>query len=173
MQTFLPHPDFKASAKALDWRRLGKQRVEALQVLQTLAASSTQERRGWRNHPTVKMWRGYENALAEYGIACCDEWLRREYADTTREKILALQAKCFKPVGLGFVIQPPWLGDDHLHSSHRATLLWKADVDFTAVVMTRRDWANSKQGQDAAATLQWYKSQGWKEEPRYAYYWPK
>ena len=36
MQTFLPYPDFAASAAALDDRRLGKQRVEALQVLRAL-----------------------------------------------------------------------------------------------------------------------------------------
>ncbi|CAM5346647.1 Cytoplasmic protein OS=Streptomyces chartreusis OX=1969 GN=CP983_00565 PE=4 SV=1 [Streptomyces chartreusis] len=31
MQTFLPHPDFRQTALLLDRRRLGKQRVEALQ----------------------------------------------------------------------------------------------------------------------------------------------
>ena len=33
MQTFLPYADFLASAKALDQKRLGKQRVETIQVL--------------------------------------------------------------------------------------------------------------------------------------------
>ena len=32
LQTYLPYPDFAASARALDPRRLGGQRVEALQV---------------------------------------------------------------------------------------------------------------------------------------------
>ena len=36
MQTFLPFPDFKMSAQVLDYKRLGKQRVEALQILKTL-----------------------------------------------------------------------------------------------------------------------------------------
>jgi hypothetical protein len=39
VQTFLPYPDFAASAAsaaALDSKRLGKQRVEALQVLRAL-----------------------------------------------------------------------------------------------------------------------------------------
>ncbi len=36
LQTFLPYADFAASAAALDWRRLGKQRVENLQIMQTL-----------------------------------------------------------------------------------------------------------------------------------------
>jgi len=33
MQTFLPYPDFAASSAVLDDRRLGKQRVEALQIV--------------------------------------------------------------------------------------------------------------------------------------------
>ncbi len=53
MQTFLPYPDFKRSAKVLDYRRLGKQRVEALQILKALQV----ENYGWRNHPIVKMWK--------------------------------------------------------------------------------------------------------------------
>lgn len=36
MNTFLPYPSFKDSAKCLDNKRLGKQRVECLQILRTL-----------------------------------------------------------------------------------------------------------------------------------------
>ena len=32
MQTFLPYADFKRSAESLDNKRLGKQRVEAMQI---------------------------------------------------------------------------------------------------------------------------------------------
>jgi len=32
MNTFLPYPDFVKSAQCLDYRRLGKQRVEAWQI---------------------------------------------------------------------------------------------------------------------------------------------
>ena len=35
MQTFLPYPDMIKSAKALDYKRLGKQRVEAKQIIFT------------------------------------------------------------------------------------------------------------------------------------------
>ena len=33
MQTFLPYESFRESAKVLDWRRLGKQRVEGMQII--------------------------------------------------------------------------------------------------------------------------------------------
>lgn len=36
MQTFLPYPDFAESASVLDRQRLGKQRVETLQVMKAL-----------------------------------------------------------------------------------------------------------------------------------------
>lgn len=36
VNTFLPYPSFEESARVLDWRRLGKQRVEAQQILRVL-----------------------------------------------------------------------------------------------------------------------------------------
>ncbi|GAB3960278.1 hypothetical protein GCM10029978_009170 [Actinoallomurus acanthiterrae] len=64
MQTFLPYADFAATARVLDPRRLGKQRVEALQVLRGLTVPGY----GWRHHPAVRMWAGYEEALTRYGL---------------------------------------------------------------------------------------------------------
>ena len=44
MQTFLPFQDFAASAKVLDMKRLGKQRVETLQVLKAITTTDY----GWK-----------------------------------------------------------------------------------------------------------------------------
>jgi len=85
MQTFIPYKSFTQSARALDWRRLGKQRVEAKQILTCLESGRTT---GWRNHPAVRMWQGYENVLARYGLAMCNEWKRRGYKDTLTEFFL-------------------------------------------------------------------------------------
>jgi hypothetical protein len=73
MQTFLPYESYAASAEVLDNKRLGKQRVEVLQLLKALAGES----KGWVNHPAAKMWRGREFWLSIYGICVCDEWLSR------------------------------------------------------------------------------------------------
>ena len=54
MQTFLPYPDLRDSVACLDSKRLGKQRVECLQILNVLEGRRT----GWQNHPAVKMWAG-------------------------------------------------------------------------------------------------------------------
>jgi len=119
MQTFLPisvsglpAASCVMSARVLDRQRLGKQRVEALQILNTVTGKST----GWRNHPAVRMWVGHEDALAAYGRAMCVEWAWRGYEDN-----------CFKrfPVPGWDIRWPWWFGDESLAASHRSNLLRK------------------------------------------------
>lgn len=121
MQTFLPYADYYKSANCLDNKRLGKQRVEVLQILNTLSGTS----KGWNNHPIVKMWRGYEAALIEYGIAICDEWrLNRGFKDTIKVKIENIAPS-------SIVINPPWLGNEEFHRSHRSNLLRKLPSHYS------------------------------------------
>jgi Pyrimidine dimer DNA glycosylase len=124
VQTFLPYADFAESAAVLDPVRLGKQRVEAYQILRTLAGIT----HGWRHHPAVKMWRGHIGSLARYTIAVCGEWERRGYADTVADKVREFESAAAEP--------PPWLGDSTLHASHRSNLLrkdpdWYRQFDWT------------------------------------------
>ena len=127
VQTFLPYPDFAATASVLDDRRLGKQRVEGLQIVRAILVPNYP----WRHHPAALMWKGYEEALQSYLTAVCDEWDRRGYADTCRYSIRARLAEA----GVGAPVTqseladldrlPPWLGDEALHRSHRGALLRK------------------------------------------------
>lgn len=112
MQTFLPYEDFAESARVLDYRRLGKQRVEAWQIIKALNGES----RGWVNHPAVKMWDGHIPALAQYAIAITEEWISRGYNDSMLER--------FRAIG-GEVKLPDWLGNRELHISHRSNLIRK------------------------------------------------
>jgi Pyrimidine dimer DNA glycosylase len=131
MQTFLPYPDFAACAVVLDTRRLGKQRVEALQIVRALLVPEY----GWRHHPAVLMWKGYPEALGRYGLEVCGEWRARGFADTCQPKILADLGQ----LGVELVrgqeelaaagALPPWLGDAALHRSHQSALLRK-DPEF-------------------------------------------
>lgn len=110
MQTFLPFADFRASARALDFRRLGKQRVEADQILMTLYGRSN----GWANHPAVRMWRGYESALIVYRNVMIEEWVSRGYKNT-------MPLYDFPEIyGV-----PRWMGDEALHLSHQSNLVRK------------------------------------------------
>lgn len=140
MQTFLPSSDYYESARMLDYRRLGKQRVEVLQILRALMGKTN----GWRNHPAVRMWRGYERELVTYGDAICSEWIQRGYKDTCRRKILELDLE-LEAQGVDFV-DPPWLGSPEFHASHRAALKAK-DPDY-------------------------YGQFGWSEEAGIDYVWP-
>ncbi|WP_413470952.1 MSMEG_6728 family protein [Streptomyces peucetius] len=85
MQTFLPYPDFRSSALVLDRRRLGKQRVEALQVLRGLVVPGY----GWRHHPAVRMWAGYEEALVRYGLEVCKVWREQGHQDGCAATLVA------------------------------------------------------------------------------------
>lgn len=95
----------------LDYRRLGKQRVEAWQVLRALRG----ETKGWRNHPAVLMWRGHENALNLYAREMCLEWRERGYVDNMLDRFVCV----------GEPTLPKWLGDSRLHLSHQSNLIRK------------------------------------------------
>jgi hypothetical protein len=127
VQTFLPYADFEASARALDDRRLGKQRVEALQVVRGLTVPGY----GWRHHPAVKMWRGHLEALGRYAITCCETWVGRGFADTCAATLGTDLAAAgvtgirTQDVLSGLGALPLWLGDAEFHLSHRSALVRK------------------------------------------------
>lgn len=149
MQTFLPYADYAHTARCLDRQRLGKQRVETLQILRTLLSLRRSEPDvAWANHPAVLQWEGYHRHLGAYGRIICSAWRNRGYADTCKEKITLVTQELILLEDVDFPTRgvPPWLGDDRLHSSHRAALLAKHPEHY---------------GQF-----------GWSEKPEINYYWP-
>lgn len=117
MQTFLPFSDFKESIEVLDYRRLGKQRVETFQVLNILLGRT--QSKGWVNHPVTRMWRGFEEALKIYQNFTINEWIKRGYKNNMS----------FEIIDESSVVMPFWLGDERVHRSHRSNLLRK-DYDY-------------------------------------------
>jgi hypothetical protein len=127
MQTFMPYDNFIDSAACLDYRRLGKQRVECKQLLQALGVPVggplNAKPSSWRSHPCTRMWEGHEYSLSLYAIAVCREWRRRGYRDTLLDQ--------FMDAAAGLVVanadsaKPEWLGDENFHASHRSNLLRK------------------------------------------------
>jgi Pyrimidine dimer DNA glycosylase len=115
VQTFLPYRYFAQSAASLDRQRLGKQRVETLQVIKTLVWGG-----GWANHPAVKMWRGHVSALLAYQQAVCGEWMQRGYRDTCLAKSFTIAMVDPSQDDL-----PSWLGDPAFHLSHQSNLIRK------------------------------------------------
>lgn len=148
MQTFVPAAaSFVASLSVLDNKRLGKQRVEALTIYNTLRAS---DRRGWYNHPAVRMWRGHEFALLIYGVTNCELWKSRGFVDNISNNYyeqlqhFADQLKAFNTHST--LPLPSWWGDERVHSSHRAALL--------------------------AKNYEHYSQFGWTEAAKLDYFWP-
>lgn len=115
MQTFLPYSDFSNSMRCLDNLRLGNQVYrEGLTLI----------RGGWPNHPASKMWRGYECSLAHYCLRGAQEMAYRNYwkNEVVFRWVLYFQdaVACHPETG-----DPPWLGDESIHASHRSNLIRK------------------------------------------------
>ena len=109
MQTFLPYADFQKTAEVLDYKRLGKQRVEAFQILNILEGKTSSK--AWVNHPAVKMWRGYEDALRVYLRTIIIEWINRGYKNNM-----------VIPTEIAHYKIPFWLGNEKVHSGYRSNL---------------------------------------------------
>lgn len=133
MQTFLPYPGFFDTARVLDQRRLGKQRVETIQILRALTVPGY----GWKHHPAVKMWAGYEEALVRYGLDICSVWCATGRADTCAATLttdLARACGSFPVREQDELAEagevPPWLGLPELHRSHRSSLIRKDPAHY-------------------------------------------
>ena len=129
MQTFLPYKSFQKTAECLDYRRLGKQRVEAMQILKGLNDPNY----SWANHPACKMWKGHKNALKLYMNTMIKEWIKRGYNNTM--EIVPITGK---------ISYPSWLGKRKFHLAHKSNLLkkdkkyyskfkWNAPKDLTYI----------------------------------------
>lgn len=103
--TFRPYADHERTASVLDYRRLGKQRVEAIQIAGAALSYLTLESGGWTNHPVVRMWAGQPNPyldhhcgrihlsdLLDYYEAISREWKRRGYNHAMDYRALPLYA---------------------------------------------------------------------------------
>lgn len=146
MQTFLTSSNFHKVAKTLDWQRLCKQRVEAKQILNVLAAirrndlyiidkNGKRRKRGWLNHTAVLMWRGFDDALRRYHDIMIQEWIGRGFVNNMPLFEIPDDIK-----------YPKWLFNKDLHASHRSNLL-------------RKDYS-------------YYSKFGWSEPPTMEYIWP-
>ncbi len=133
MQTFLPYADFERSALALDRKRLGKQRVETIQIVRAL----TRPDYGWKNHPAVLMWKGFEEALGRYGFACCEAWTGLGFGDTcaltiaTDLRSAGIDTVRTQPELAAADALPAWLGDEAVHRSHQSALVRKDRAHYS------------------------------------------
>ena len=91
MQTFLPYSDIRQSLKVLDNKRLGKQRVEAFQIINAITGRPKLDGtpyKGWLNHPCSVMWKKFIPALKFYHNCCIDEWVSRGFVNTMQKEVI-------------------------------------------------------------------------------------
>jgi hypothetical protein len=122
MQTFITDHDMAISASNLDDKRLGKQRVEALQIFECLVVKETR----WKNHPVVKMWKGYEGYLLNvYLYNILSEWeIGRGFNnEKCKAKFILYQNLITRRIRTEYTI-PLWITDKFIET-HRSNLIRK------------------------------------------------
>jgi len=127
MQTFLPYSSFEKTAACLDFKRLGKQRVEAMQIYKIITGQSISK--AWRNHPAVSMWKNYEDALAYYYNCIRREWIKRGFKNNMPEL----------EVSFDKLKMPWWIGEEKFYSSHRSNLKRKFSEFYNKYNWTEPD----------------------------------
>lgn len=132
MQTFIwmpgddPRQAMWESLYYLDRQRLGKQRVEASQLLDAIDDPG----HGWRSHPACKMWMPYRAALVDYYNLSLKAWEARGY----RNDLLKL-----RDAG-DDIVYPPFITQGPLRASHRACLVIKNENYYARFVTDTDAW---------------------------------
>lgn len=130
---FVLHPDVNVNASLLDDTRLGKQRLEARQIIKILEAPIHQKM-SWRNHPITRSWIGYVDYLKHYYNAILLEWLRRGKNNTLS----------FYEVP-EIIIEPHWWDIKEIRYTHQANLYLKMPHHYAKILSELEDsFINSK-----------------------------
>lgn len=103
----------KETMKLLDTKRLGKQRVEAKQIINVIENKDGSV--GWKNHPIVKMWENHVDGLKYYFNCAVDEWILRGYKNTMEKYEIK---EVDDPL-------PWWFFNKQVQMSHKMSLLRK------------------------------------------------
>ncbi len=122
MQTFLPYVNIRSSLEYLDYRRLGKQRVEAMQIIRVLERGEGP----WFNHPAARMWKDNVAMLKLYHDLAIIVWIERGFRNTMKP-YYSLNLRDLSSV-MDYPVAPLWFGDEKFHASHRSNLLRKDPV---------------------------------------------
>lgn len=125
MQTFLPYADFARSAQVLDRQRLGKQRVENVQIIKAIHAREFHIKYGWKNHPVTLIWEDHLPAFLAYHTAIVDEWETRGYKDNVTRIKFQNYYDIMTDIFDYPDDPPPVVGREQFHASHRSNLIRK------------------------------------------------
>jgi hypothetical protein len=126
VNTFVTAPTVEECASNLDNKRLGKQRVEAKQIIDILESNKVQ---GFSNHPIVGQWRGFTQALKVYYNAMFDEWAERGFKNEKLSRYQIVQdpklSHLVKDPNEIVVMFPAWFFSPIMHLTHKCDLYRK------------------------------------------------
>lgn len=137
VNTFVVDSDLARNASLLDTKRLGKQRIEAkeiIDILESLDRGVIPKKKGWMNHPATKMWYGYTNALKVYYNYILTEFKKRSDHNTMQYYDIDVSLYYVNPyIGNGnfkFPFTeysfPPWFAFPPFILAQRASLIRKS-----------------------------------------------
>lgn len=125
VNTFVTSNSVSECASNLDNKRLGKQRVEAKQIIDCIESKLT---KGFGNHPATLMWKDHIIGLKYYCNAMIKEWKSRKNSKGEPFKntmeIYELDIKDEKE------IMPWWFYCKQLQLTHKCSLLRKNPVYY-------------------------------------------
>lgn len=129
VNTFILTNSPKNCVKLLDYRRLGKQRVEAKQIIDAIENPKSN---GWSNHPVTKMWKNDVLGLKYYFNCCVDEWIDRGYKNTMIKYIIEFDDEKD--------ILPWFYYNKQIQESFKASLLRKNPEYYNDKIMCEEEY---------------------------------
>lgn len=125
VNTFVTSSSVTECAQNLDYRRLGKQRLEAWEMINILEGKKTASN-GYASHPAVAMWKGHVTGLKIYFNAVVDEWVARGYNNTMSKYVI--DSKDTKHAD---ELMPWWFSCPVFHLAHKCALLLKEPKHYS------------------------------------------
>lgn len=125
MLTWLPYPDFIESVGALEIPELVSSCRDAIFILD-VRHQVKPHYAVWEAHPAVRMWRGHEVSLAEYGLSAAEEIEARKLRTPgARAKALTQleQHMDWATSGRYTMEKPSWFGEALFHIAHQSNLI--------------------------------------------------
>ena len=146
VNTFITSPSLEKCAKNLDNLRLGKQRVECIQLISFIENTNN---KGFKNHPVLIMWKEHVTALKVYCNFMIREFIARGFENTIpiyeldETKIVFYDNIFNEETGLTEIIKPQiekdsivfpiWFNWNPLILTHQASLLKKNNNYYSKI----------------------------------------
>ena len=125
VNTFVTSSNSTECARNLDNVRLNQQINEAHMIINTLEGRS----KSYINHPAVKMWMSYVEALKDYCNKCTLEWTSRGKNNT---RIIYSELS-------NTIVYPYWFNMPTLHLAYKCSLLRKNPTYYNRVFKLKDD----------------------------------